>query len=105
LAASCRAARPARGLVPCGRLATALVAFAVEHLRQSLYPILAGPSAAPSQEEVPLDTLGRVAAAPATPAPEGVEEEQAQAEAPKPAAAPPPSSEGKRPRTNQKDAL
>jgi hypothetical protein len=78
--------------VTFGLLAIALVAFAVDHLRQNLYPILGGPSVAPRQDTGALDTADRrVPAAPmATPEPTSASEMEAEPLA-EPKAVPPPA--------------
>ena len=76
--------------VTFGLLAIALVAFAVDHLRQNLYPILGGPTAAPAEVEAENQR------APAsTPAPEPAAEADMREEvsAEKPAAPPPPAAD------------
>ena len=105
-----RTAMKALRLVSFGVLAIALVAFAVDHLRQNLYPILGGPPAGEPENAYIVDGLDRRAPAAPAETPEPVSMEEAdkaapQPEAPKPAAAPPAGAEVKRPAKQKKDVL
>jgi hypothetical protein len=87
-----------------GVLAIALVAFAVDHLRENLYPILGGPAVVPRQDTGEVDVLDRRVPAAPVASPQAEADEEAAPPESKAATPPPAAEQVKRPGRLKKEA-
>ena len=91
-------------LAAFGVLAIALVAFAVDHLRENLYPILGGPAVVPRQDTGEVDVLDRRVPEAPVASPQAEADEEAAPPESKAATPPPAAEQVKRPGRLKKDA-